>query len=126
LITVAAAILARDGRILIAQRRADAAHGLKWEFPGGKVDSGETPEAALQRELAEELDIQAVAGAEIARYEYAYPGKPAILLVFFRVTEFSGEPRNRVFERIAWVESGHLSGYDFLEGDLQLLKVLGQ
>ena len=53
--TVVAGILERDGRILICQRKADQAHPLKWEFPGGKVEAGEEPEAALQRELNEEL-----------------------------------------------------------------------
>jgi len=123
---VVAAIIERDGRILIAQRKAGGAHSLKWEFPGGKVDAEETPETALQRELAEELAIQAVIGDEIVRYEYAYPGKPPILLMFYRVTQFSGEPCNRVFERIAWVEKRELPRHDFLEGDVEFLRVLGQ
>src|SRR5271166_5179900 len=123
---VVAAVIERDNRILIAQRRAGGAHALKWEFPGGKVNAGETPEDALQRELAEELAIRATIGPEILHYEYAYPGKPPILLMFYRVTEFSGQPRNEVFERIAWVEKVELPRYDFLEGDAEFLKVLGK
>ncbi|HME05992.1 MAG TPA: NUDIX domain-containing protein, partial [Bryobacteraceae bacterium] len=69
---VVAAVIERDNRILIAQRRAGGAHALKWEFPGGKVNAGETPEDALQRELAEELAIRATIGPEILHYEYAY------------------------------------------------------
>ena len=123
---VAAAVIERDGRILIGQRRVGGAHGLKWEFPGGKVNEGETPGAALERELAEELAIQAQAGPEILRYEYAYPGKPPILLVFFQVTSFSGVPLNRVFEQFAWADKRKLSDYDFLEGDAEIVKLLGQ
>ena len=126
MIVVVAAAIERDGRILIAQRKAGGAHSLKWEFPGGKVDAEETPETALRRELAEELLIEAVVGEEIVRYEYAYPGKPPLLLMFYRVRQFSGEPCNRVFERIAWVEKQELTRYDFLEGDVEFLKVLGQ
>jgi 8-oxo-dGTP diphosphatase len=121
---VAAVIERAGGKILIAQRRAGSAHALQWEFPGGKVDAGETPEAALVRELQEELAIQAVVGPEILRYEYSYAGKAPILLIFFRVTDFSGEPRNRVFERIAWAERRELSSYDFLEGDAEIVKLL--
>jgi len=126
LTTVVAAVIERDGRILIAQRSAGSAHALKWEFPGGKVDAGESPEAALARELQEELAIQAVVGKEILRYEYSYARKPAILLIFFEVTDFSGAPRNRVFERIAWAEQDELPGYDFLEGDAEIVRQLAK
>ena len=117
MITVVAAVIERDGLILIGQRKSTAQHPLKWEFPGGKVDPDETPEAGLIRELAEELSIEASIAGEIARYEYRYPGKAAILLVFYRVTEFRGEPVNRAFEKIAWVPAMKLPEYDFLEGD---------
>jgi len=126
LTTVVAAVIERDGRILIAQRSAGSAHALKWEFPGGKVDAGESPEAALARELQEELAIQAVVGKEILRYEYSYARKPAILLIFFEVTDFSGAPRNRVFERIAWAEKDELPVYDFLEGDAEIVRQLAK
>ena len=125
--TVVAAVIERDdGGILIAQRRAGSAHALKWEFPGGKVDAEETPEAALARELQEELAIQAVVGPEILRYEYSYAGKLPIVLIFFEVTSFSGAPRNRVFERIAWAGRRELSNYDFLEGDAEIVRQLGK
>ena len=120
-------MIERAGRgILIAQRRAGSSHALKWEFPGGKVDAGETPETALARELQEELAIQAVIDREILRYEYSYAGKPPILLIFFAVTDFYGEPSNRVFERIAWAGRRELSGYDFLEGDAEIVRQLGE
>ena len=120
--TVVAALIERDGRILICQRRQGQAHELKWEFPGGKVETGETPESALQRELREELGIEAKVDGEITRYEHTYPNRAAILLIFFRVTGFSGEPRNLVFERMEWEPRERLPHYHFLEGDIEFMK----
>ena len=122
--TVVAAVIERGGRILICRRRPDGAHPLKWEFPGGKVDAGETPEAALARELEEELAISARVGAEIARYEFQYLGKNPILLIFYRVPGFSGEPVNRVFETIEWAAPENFTKYDFLEGDRDFIRLL--
>jgi len=119
---VVAAIIERAGRILICRRRAGQAHALKWEFPGGKVEPGETPAQALSRELAEELDIVADAGEEIARYPYTYPGKDPILLIFLRVREFSGEPRNLVFHEMRWTSVASLADFDFLEGDHDFIR----
>ncbi|HLJ49710.1 MAG TPA: (deoxy)nucleoside triphosphate pyrophosphohydrolase [Bryobacteraceae bacterium] len=122
---VVAAVLERDGQILIAQRKPTGAHPLKWEFPGGKVEPGEDPVAGLRRELQEELGIEAVIGPEITRYNYQYPGRSPILLIFYGVTEFGGEPQNLVFERIAWEKPGRLPAYDFLDGDIAFVRMLG-
>jgi 8-oxo-dGTP diphosphatase len=119
--TVVAAVIERNGRILIAQRKRTGQHPLKWEFPGGKVEPGEAPEAALARELEEELAIRARMEAEIRRYEYQYPGRTPILLIFFRVAQFEGEPANLDFEQILWVPREHLRHYDFLEGDAEFI-----
>ena len=123
-ITVAAAVIERGGRILIGQRKSGSKHALKWEFPGGKVEAGETPVEALARELQEELAINAVIGEEIARYDVRYPGGPLTHLLFYRVTEFTGEPQNLDFEHIAWERRDALSAYDFLEGDVAFLRWL--
>ena len=120
--TVVAAVIERDGRILIAQRKRTAQHPLKWEFPGGKVEPNETPEAAVVRELREELGIAAQVGAEIGRYEFQYQGRWPIMLMFYRVAEFSGEPKNLDFEQILWAPRDRLRDYDFLEGDAEFLK----
>ncbi len=120
--TVVAAVIERQGRILIAQRKDTGPHALKWEFPGGKVEQGETPEQAAVRELREELGIEATIASEIARYEYQYPGRSPILLVFLRVTDFAGEPQNLDFNRIRWEEPAKLADYDFLEGDRDFLR----
>ena len=119
--TVVAAIIQRDSRILIGQRKDLGHHPLKWEFPGGKVEPGETPEAALIRELQEELDIHARIGRELMRYEYQYPGRSRILLIFYRVVDFDGEPRNLDFDQIRWEQPELLRSYDFLEGDTQFV-----
>ena len=122
--TVTAALLQRQGRILICRRRADQDHPGKWEFPGGKLETGETPRACLRRELAEELGIQAVIGDEITRYRFQYPGRKQIQLVFFAVSEYQGEPRYSQFGEVRWVPLGHMPSFDFLEGDVEFVKAL--
>ena len=124
MVEVVAALLERDGRLLIGQRQPHQSHSLQWEFPGGKVEPGETPAQALTRELEEELGIQDAAGEEIARYEYAYPGKNPILLIFFRVRGFRGEPQNRVFHDLRWEPAAALPAFDFVEGDRDFLRAL--
>src|ERR1700691_2129254 len=115
--TVVAGVLEHDGKILICRRRADQPHPLKWEFPGGKLEPGESPAGALIRELQEELGIESEAGSEIMRYEFAYPEKQPILLIFLEVTSWRGNLENRIFDSILWERAEALPEYDFLEGD---------
>jgi 8-oxo-dGTP diphosphatase len=124
--TVVAAVIERDGRILIGQRRQGDSHGGKWEFPGGKLETREDPRGALARELREELGIESEIGSELTRYEYAYPGKPPIQLIFFRVTSFHGEPANLAFAQIAWVPPRQFPEYDFLDGDIDFVRRLAR
>ena len=114
---VVAGILEAEGRILICRRRSDQAHALKWEFPGGKIEPCETPQQALVRELREELGIESEPAREIMRYEFAYPGKKPILLIFLRVPAWTGEIEDRIFDTILWESRENLKDYDFLEGD---------
>lgn len=118
---VSAGLILRDGRILICQRAAGDAFPLKWEFPGGKVEEGEEPAAALARELREELGIRATVGPEVARVRHAYPGGPEVELFFFTVPTFAGEPVNRRFAAVEWAPLAALSAYDFLEADRPLV-----
>ena len=118
---VVAAVIIRDGKILIAQRKRGGRHPLKWEFPGGKVEPGETPQAALARELREELSVEAAIGEEMDSYEVAYGDGFRAALRFYRVTQFNGEPRNLQFEQILWESPQRLPDYDFLEGDLSFV-----
>ncbi len=123
MIRVAAGILIRDAKFLICQRRADAVFPLRWEFPGGKLDPGETPRRALVRELAEELAIRVDAKdlELIESVRHRYPSGLEVELHFFRVRAFAGEPANRAFEKIVWAEGSRLPSFDFLEADRALL-----
>jgi 8-oxo-dGTP diphosphatase len=123
---VVAGLVAREGKVLIGQRQANDRHGLKWEFPGGKVEAHETPKQALKRELREELGIEAEIGTEVARYEHASPGRSPLLLIFLRVPSYAGEPRALAFEEIRWEPPAALPGYDFLDGDLDLVRRLAR
>ncbi len=122
-IRVAAGILSRGDRILICQRKRDGPFPLRWEFPGGKLGTGESAESALCRELAEELSV-AVACRDLRKLEvirHRYPGGPEVELHFFRVTSFEGEIVNLAFEILAWAEAADLGSYDFLEADRPLV-----
>ena len=123
---VVAAVIEQDGEILVCQRRRGSRHELKWEFPGGKVEPGEEPRAALIRELQEELKIDADIGPELNRYEHSYSGRPPILLIFYRVKSFHGVPENLVFETIEWAPARRLPEYDFLEGDVDFVNRLAR
>ena len=91
MIAVVAALAERDGKLLIARRPADRHMGGKWEFPGGKLERGETPEEALRRELKEELGVEAAVGRIRAAIPYSYPEKDVLLL--FYAARLAGEPR---------------------------------
>jgi 8-oxo-dGTP diphosphatase len=124
MVQVVAAILERDGRVLICRRRPEQVHALQWEFPGGKVEAGENPEQALARELTEELGIEDARGRRIASYDYTYPGKDPITLFFFRVDSYRGEPRNLIFREMRWEPAARLAGFDFVEGDREFIRGL--
>lgn len=125
-ILVVAALIEKDGKILIGQRRSDDRHGLKWEFPGGKVEANEAPREALKRELQEELGIDADIGREIARYEYQYPKRTPILLMFYEIPGYRGEMRSQCFEQILWESRSNLANYDFLDGDTDFVRRLAR
>lgn len=121
---VVAALIVRGGEILICQRRADQPMALQWEFPGGKIEAGETPEQALARELDEELGIQAVIGPSVTRIRHNYRHGGAVDLHFFAVHEFAGELQNRIFTQLHWATFESLPGYDFLAADRGLIRDL--
>jgi len=123
---VVAALIWKDGKILICQRTRHQPMPLKWEFPGGKIEEGEQPRDALRRELDEELGIAAVVGDEVARIRHEYPGGSAVELRFYDVHDYSGELENRIFRDVAWADPAKLPSYDFLEADLELVKDLAQ
>ena len=128
---VVAALILRAGaeqatEVLICQRRPDQPMSLKWEFPGGKIEPGESSEDALARELNEELGITAVIGRRVARVRHKYRNGGAIDLQFFVVDEFQGELDNRIFNDMRWIPLAALVEYDFLAADLGLIRDLAE
>ena len=123
---VSAAVIIKNGQVLLGQRKKGDKHSLKWEFPGGKVEPGESPRQALVRELREELLIEATIGDEMARYEHDYPSGSRVHLLFFAVKEFTGEPVARVFEQIEWADLSALPEIDFLQGDIDFVRRLAR
>ena len=121
---VAAALILRGDEVLICQRKAGAAMGLKWEFPGGKIEAGESPQQALRRELDEELGIQASIGTRIAHLRHTYRSGGAVDLQFFAVHHYEGELVNHIFEDVRWSPLRDLPGYHFLAADRDLVRDL--
>ena len=126
-ITVVAAVVEERGLILICQRRRGDRFELKWEFPGGKAQPGETPQEALVRELKEELQVSAKIGPELYRTRHRYPEMEAeIELVFFAATLGPETMMNRAFEKVVWAERARLPTYDFLPADRELVERLSK
>jgi 8-oxo-dGTP diphosphatase len=121
---VVAGVIEKNGKLLVCQRTRHQTMPLKWEFPGGKIEDGEQPRAALRRELEEELGILATIGDEIARIHHRYPNGGSVELRFFVVREYEREIENRIFKDVQWSAPADLPKYDFLEADLTLVKDL--
>ncbi len=121
---VAAALILRGHEILICQLRPDQPMALQWEFPGGKIEPGESAEDALVRELREELAIEAIIGHRVAHVRHNYRHGGAVDLQFFVVREFKGEIENRIFRDVRWVRLEDLPSYEFLAADRGLIKDL--
>ena len=121
---VVAALIFKDGKILVCQRTRHQVMPLKWEFPGGKIEEGEQPRDALRRELEEELGIKANIGEEAARIRHEYKNGSAVELRFFVVYEYEGELENKIFRDMRWATRAELPSFDFLEADLELVQGL--
>lgn len=125
MITVVAAVISDDARILICQRRRHDKFPLLWEFPGGKVEPGESPEQALTRELREELGVDAVIGREVYRTRHRYRElADALELIFLSARLCADTPRNLAFEKIVWSARGELASFDFLPADREFIRLL--
>ena len=126
MITVVAAVIERgDRRLLIGQRRRNDTSPLKWEFPGGKLRDGESPEVALARELKEELGVTLVKSVELGRVRHQYAGRPEELEIrFFAAAIAEADLVPRTFERIGWVLPKELGTYDFLAANRELIAQL--
>lgn len=117
---VVAAIIERDGLILLAQRDDSRDQAGLWEFPGGKVEAGESQPQALARELAEELGIVAEIGEYVASQRWAHGGR-LIRLHAWRVPQFRGDLRTTCHQALAWVTPEAAAGYALPPADLPLL-----
>lgn len=122
LLVTAAAMIDGAGRVLIAQRPANKQLGGLWEFPGGKVEAGEAPEAALVRELKEELgvDVRADALEPFAFASHAYPDFH-LLMPLYLIKSWTGEPVAHEAQALAWVQTKELRGYEMPPADVVLV-----
>lgn len=121
---VVAGVFVRDGHVLLCQRAADVPYPLRWEFPGGKLEPGESPADALHRELAEELNVDASIGEELWCSDVEYPDGNRFRLHFYRVS-WEGTPEARSgIAQLRWVSLPELEHYDVLEGDREFCLVL--
>ena len=122
-VEVAAALIFRDGKLLITQRHADAHLGGLWEFPGGKREPNETFKQCLVREIREELGVEISVGALFEEISHAYPEK-SVRLKFFVCQLLSGEPQPLDCASFKWVGKSELDDYAFPAADAQLLQKL--
>jgi 8-oxo-dGTP diphosphatase len=125
MITVVAALIEHQGKLLACQRKPGYRFELMWEFPGGKVEPGESPREALIRELHEELAVDARIGEEVYRTRHQYPAMPeAFELIFFSATAEPSAIKNLVFGRVEWRTPASLAELDFLPADRELIERL--
>ena len=121
MIKVAVGILRRDGKILACQRKKGARYEFKWEFPGGKLEPGESVEQCLARELREELSISAPSIRRVEVQSTKYEDGGTFEVAYCDVAAFEGEPINKVFEQIRWVSLQELRTLDILEGNREII-----
>jgi 8-oxo-dGTP diphosphatase len=121
---VSVALILRGDEVLICQRRPDQPLGSKWEFPGGKMEPGETAEEALRRELQEELSIDATISTQVAHIRHNYRSGGAVDLQFFLVKEYAGQIQNLIFQDVRWCPLRNLPEYDFVTADRNLVRDL--
>ena len=120
---VTAGIIEREGLVLIARRKPGRHMAGKWEFPGGKIEKGESPEESLARELQEELDVRARIGELLCCASWEGDGVSLELMVY-RVEGFEGTPALREHEEMRWVAPRDLHSYDLADSDRQVAETL--
>ncbi len=123
---VAVGILRNNGKILVCQRKAGGRYALKWEFPGGKIEPGETVLQCLDRELQEEISVRIKKIGKMEVQTSSYDDGGLIEVAYCHISEFEGTPENRVFEQIRWVEPSELPDLDILEGNRSIVSALAK
>ena len=124
-IKVVAAVIVRDGRIFATQRGYGENKG-RWEFPGGKIEQGETPEEALIREISEELDADIEVGELIKTVEYDYPGFHLSMDCFWASLKDGSDLKLLEHEAAKWLDRGSLYSVDWLPADIELLEEISK
>lgn len=125
LLIVTAGVIRKEGRILIAQRYVKTDHALRWEFPGGKLEEGETPEQCLTREIEEELNLQ-IEVKDIFKVVYHRYIDKQILLLCYLCNCIGGQAKAIDCHDFRWIDIEELKKYDFVEADLPIVeKILG-
>ena len=119
MVIVSAGIVVQNGKIMLCQRKPKGYYGLKWEFPGGKLEPGESPEQALERELREELAIETRTG-RIFDVQYSRENGSELLILFFYTEILSGEPQTVDCQAIAWTERESLLSFDLAANDMRV------
>ncbi|HTY11837.1 MAG TPA: (deoxy)nucleoside triphosphate pyrophosphohydrolase [Bacteroidota bacterium] len=122
MIKVAVGIITLGSQILVCQRKKTSRYPLKWEFPGGKFEEGESAEQCLRRELREELSIEANVGTEFFRQQWDYPDSGSFEVYYHHIPSFSGTMRNNVFEQVRWIHSAGLNTVDMLDGNKEVVE----
>jgi 8-oxo-dGTP diphosphatase len=125
IIHVAVGVIMRHQQILLALRSSKQHQGGKWEFPGGKVEAGETVQQALARELLEEVAIKVTNSEAFMQLEYAYPEK-TVLLDIYLVSSFTGEPHGREGQPLRWASVAELSKLDFPDANQPIVERIQQ
>ena len=120
IVDVVAAVIRRDDRILITQRPDNVHLARLWEFPGGKVEAGESLQSALEREIREELAVDIVVRDEFYSVEHHYPGK-SVRLHFFNCVIEEGEPEALGVADLLWVLPAELARFEFPPADAELI-----
>jgi len=124
MIKVAVGIITLGTQVLVCQRKKSSRYPLKWEFPGGKFENGESAEQCLRRELREELSIDAIVGGEFFHQEWLYPDSGSFEVCYHLVPSYAGTIRNNVFEQIRWVHRDELAGIEMLDGNRDVVEKL--
>ena len=109
--------------MLLAERRSDPHLGGRWEFPGGKIAARETPEAALERELQEEIGVEPLTLERFTQLDHEYPDR-LVSIQFFLISEWRGEPAGLEGQRLRWVHPSELDACQLLSADLPVVKML--
>ena len=120
-VRVVAAVIEQDDRLLLARRKDEGERAGLWEFPGGKIEPGESEQEALVRELREELDVEATVGAFIERLEHHYPDLFVELILYRCTVPHDAEPKPLSAAEVAWVPRAQLLSLPFCEADLPAL-----